>query len=130
MENATENIEPWMVAFAQMENELKSALKYSGNTHSIEDVFVGVAQGKYQFWRKGKSVGITEVVDYPRTRQLNIFLAAGNMADMQTTLPEIEEYARQQKCKSITLLGRKGWAKSFLKNEGYAAPAQLLVKDL
>lgn len=130
MENATENIEPWMVAFAQMENELKSALKYSGNTHSIEDVFVGVAQGKYQFWRKGKSVGITEVVDYPRTRQLNIFLAAGNMADMQTTLPEIEEYARQQKCKSITLLGRKGWAKSFLKDEGYAAPAQLLVKDL
>lgn len=130
MENATENIEPWMIAFAQMENEIRQALKHSGDTHTVEDVFIGIAQGSFQFWRKGESVGITEIVNYPRTRQLNIFLAAGKMEDMKTTLPEIEEYARKQKCKSITLLGRKGWARSFLKDEGYAAPAQLLVKDL
>ena len=130
MENATENLEPWMVTFAQVQPQLERALAYSGGTHSIEDVFIGIAQGQFDFWVKNGSVGITEIIDHPQMRVLNVFLAAGEMGDLESAFPEVEEYARQAQCSRITLLGRQGWARSFLIDQGFAPKWQVLAKDL
>jgi hypothetical protein len=132
MENATakNEIEDWMLVFAKVEPQIKRALKYSGGTHTSEDIFIGIAEGYFQLWATNGTVGITEIVESPRVKTLNIFLAAGRMEDAKATLPKIEEYARQVGCSRITLLGRKGWAKSFLKDEGFEPKAELLAKDI
>ena len=132
MENATakNEIEDWMLVFAQVEPQIKRALEYSGGTHTSEDIFIGIAEGYFQLWAKNGSVGITEIIHSPRVKTLNVFLTAGRMEDVKATFPEVEKYARQAQCDRITLLGRKGWAKSFLKDEGFEPKAELLAKDL
>jgi hypothetical protein len=132
MENATakNEIEDWMLVFAKVEPQIKRALKYSGGTHTSEDIFIGIANGVLDFWARNGSVIITEIIDHPQMRVLNVFLAAGKMEDLESVSSEVEEYARQAECSRITLLGRQGWTRSFLKDMGFAPKWQVLAKDL
>lgn len=46
-------------------------------------------------------------------------------------LPDIEAFARTAGCRLITILGRRGWERTFLTREaGYKAVAVLLGKEL
>jgi hypothetical protein len=132
MENATEKpeLDPWMIVFAKVEPQIERALKYSGGTHTSEDIFIGIANGDLQFWAKNGSAIVTEIIDHPQMRVLNVFLAAGKMEDLESVSSEVEEYARQAKCSRITLLGRQGWTRSFLKDMGFTPQWQVLAKDL
>jgi hypothetical protein len=44
--------------------------------------------------------------------------------------PLIESWGKSVGCTRVTLAGRKGWAKTFLKDEGYSPQWAVLAKDL
>lgn len=53
---------------------------------------------------------VTEIIDTPRKRYLNVFLAVGDSIDDVTTLiPELVRFARAHGCLWIQALGRVGW---------------------
>lgn len=114
----------------QYRKQIEAALEYADDSHSFEDIKDAVRQGLLQFWPGFSSVVITEVISFPRYKALNLFLAGGNITELQAMLPEIENYAKYVGADRIVLSGRKGWVRSFLKNEGYAEKMVTLEKKL
>lgn len=99
--------------------QIEAALVYADDSHSFEDIKQAVEAGTLQFFPGLSSVVVTEIVVFPRYKALNLFLAGGNMTELQAMLPEIESYAKYVGADRMILTGRKGWTRSFLKHEGY-----------
>ena len=57
---------------------------------------------------------VTTINPYPRGTVLHLFLAGGNLEELEELYKETEQFAKYMNCKSITLIGRFGWKKSFL----------------
>jgi hypothetical protein len=111
-------------------HQIEAALAFADDSHSFEDIKRSVEKGELQFWPGFSSVIITEIVQVPRYRALNLFLAGGNIPELQAMLPELEQFAQSIGADRVTLNGRKGWLRSFLVHEGYAEKSVVLEKKL
>ena len=109
---------------------MEAALEYSGGTHGIEDIAEGLEAGKFQLWPAENSVIVTQINVYPRLKNLHFFLAGGDLDEIQLMHPLIEQWGKSMGCTRVSLAGRQGWAKTFLKDEGYTPKWFVLSKDL
>jgi len=119
-----------MMKIEQFRDHIEAALKFADDSHSFEDIKKAVEKGELQFWPGFSSVIITEIVQVPRYRALNLFLAGGNIPELRAMLPELEKFAGQVGADRIILNGRKGWLRSFLVHEGYAEKTVTLEKKI
>lgn len=109
---------------------IAAALEYSGGTHTVADVAEMIRNGRAQFWPGFRSAVVTEINEYPQVKTLNYFLAGGDMDELKIIRPYIEQWAKAAGCKRITLLGRRGWERTFLKDEGYKPQWFVLAKEI
>jgi len=109
---------------------VEDALEYSGGTHSFDDIAAGVLAKKFQLWPNHNSAVVTEIVVYPNTKNLHFFLAGGNLDELKMMRPYIEQWGKSIGCTRVTLAGRKGWERTFLKDEGYTPQWFVLSKEL
>jgi len=109
---------------------IESALEYAGGTHTFDDIAAGVLSTRYQLWPNHNSAVITEIVVYPQLKDLHYFLAGGNLDELKAMRPVIEGWGRSMGCSRVTLAGRKGWERTFLKDEGYKPEWFVLTKEL
>jgi hypothetical protein len=105
---------------------IEAALEYADGSHTFDDIVDAVSAGKMQFWPGPASAVITEVLESPRQRSLNFFLAGGNLAELEAMTPTILEWGRRQGCTKAIFAGRPGWERTFLTRTGWA-PAKLVV---
>ena len=63
--------------------ELARALKYTGGTHTLEDLKEAAESGEIQVWPGVRSVMLTKIVDRPQKKELVFFLGAGHMAEVE-----------------------------------------------
>jgi len=61
---------------------------------------------------------------------LHYFLAGGDLDELKLMRPHIESWGKENGCTRVTLAGRKGWARTFLQDEGYAPKWHILSKEL
>lgn len=94
---------------------IKAALRYSGGTHTYEDVADNIRSGKQQLWPAEQSCVVTEIIAYPRKKTIHIFLAGGNMDEIHSMQPDVMAWAKHYGCEKMTMAGRKGWARANLK---------------
>ena len=94
-----------------LKKRLDRALGVAGNTHSPADVAEAVAEGRMQSWTRGDSLVVTEVLEYPRTKALNVFLAVGNLEEVLDLIPDMAAFGREHGCTRMRMQGRKGWAR-------------------
>jgi hypothetical protein len=121
----------WMREFARLAPTLQAALEYAEGTYDLDDVVNGVIEGTFQFWPGERSALVTEVVIYPKKRVLNFFLAAGEGPEVRALREKAERWAKEEQgCTSATLMGRRGWARSFLREEGYRPKLVYMSKEL
>ena len=80
----------------------------------MQDVADCIDSGTMQIWTSDNSAVVTQVQIFPRMRVLHIFLAAGDLVDLETLTPRIQRFAEDMGCKKITLTGRKGWSRTFV----------------
>lgn len=99
--------------------QIEAALEYAGGTHTFEDVAAAVDAGAMQLWTGPNSVVVTEILQFPRYKALNFFLAGGNMAELEAMHGGIIEWAREQGCERALFTGRKGWERTFLTRTGW-----------
>lgn len=101
--------------------QIDAALAYSGGvpTHTFEDIRDMVAAGRLQFWPGPHSVGITEIQATPQRRTLNIFLAGGDLVELEAMLPEVMAWGTAQGCTHSIMIGRRGWERTFLTRSGW-----------
>jgi len=90
---------------------LEQALEHGGGTFALHDIVEGLEEGRFQlFWNSG-GMAVTEVIQCPQKRYLNIFLAAGEMKAVLKLHRKVEKFAREMECNFMQASARKGWEK-------------------
>jgi len=117
--------------FERLRSTIERALPYAGGTHSIEDVWDAIANGTLQLWPGKVSAIVTQVIQYPRSKELVFFLAAGDLEEIQRVYDVILDWGKAQGCERATFMGRKGWERTFLtKEEGWRSGLVAFEKEL
>ena len=116
--------------FERLRHHVAAALEYSGGTHKVEDIAEGIRREQFQLWPGRNSVVVTEIIVYPQLKDLHFFLAGGDLDELRMMRPIIESWGKEIGCSRVSLAGRKGWERTFLKGEGYEPKWFILCKDL
>lgn len=82
--------------------------------YTIDDVEEAIVTGRMRLWPGEKSAVVTEIGEYPQGKVLHYFLAAGDLTELARMEAPIVAWAKAQGCVRATLVGRRGWARSFL----------------
>ena len=114
----------------RLRQQVEAALEYSGGTHNFDDIAEMVENHRLQLWPAKDSVVLTEIIVYPRLKNLHYFLAGGDLDELSRMRPLIESWGKSIGCTRVTLAGRRGWAKTFLKDEGYSPQWSVMAKEL
>ena len=114
----------------RLRHHVEAALEYSGGTHDFDDIVEMVGKNQLQVWPANQSIVLTEIIVYPRLKNLHYFLAGGDLDELSRMRPMIESWGKSLGCTRVSLAGRRGWAKTFLKDEGYSPQWTVLAKKL
>jgi hypothetical protein len=114
----------------RLRQHVEAALEYSGGTHDFDDIVEMVKKDQLQVWPATQSIVLTEIIVYPRLKNLHYFLAGGDLDELSRMRPMIESWGKSLGCTRVSLAGRRGWAKTFLKDEGYSPQWTVLAKKL
>jgi hypothetical protein len=109
---------------------LEAALEYSDGTHTIEDVREAIGCGQAQLWPGERSVVVTEFVHFPRSKTCSGWLAAGDNDELAEMCKCIEVWAKAHGCNRATIIGRRGWQRTYLADYGYRPRWVTLSKEL
>lgn len=99
--------------WAKARDWILPALEYGHGTHNEDDILIRVLSGEYKLWLFEKSAVVTNFIQYPRFKALNIAMAGGALEDIKSRQLEIERYAAAEGCKQIIYGGREGWSRVF-----------------
>lgn len=108
---------------------ISRALHYA-KTHTVEDIELGVAEGRFQLWPGDESAIVTEVLVTPLRKHLHLFLAGGNLTELKAMLPGLLAWGRQQDCTHSSLIGRFGWQRTFVRDFGFKPVATMMEVGL
>jgi len=109
-------------------NQLESGLRRAGGTHRLfPDIMELLETGAAQMFQGDAGVVVTEVIQHPRLRELNVWLAAGQLEDCVRLQPQIEAFARMNDCDRIIGRGRRGWERVCASRMGMQ-PAGIFVE--
>lgn len=108
---------------------LGEALREAGDCYSLNDILDGISAGHFQSFAVGDSWAVTQILDFPRRRVLEIFMAVGWLGDMFELEERVEQFARQEGCTLIRAYGRKGWNR-FAKSRGWDNSHTVFTKEI
>ena len=115
--------------FMRCEKWIADALEYAHGTHTIEDLLYDVMAGQLSLWAGEDCALIMQITQYPRAKMAHCFLAGGNIEGVAQLEIGVTAWAKGLGCNGITLMGRPGWAKSFLKDNGYSCKQVNMIKE-
>ena len=99
--------------FARCLPWIDAALEHGGNVHKAEDVLAGIFEGCYQFWPAPNGAVVTEILCYPQSKTLHIFLGGGDIGQLLDMESSLIAFAQINECDEITITGRRGWVKAL-----------------
>ncbi len=120
----------WVLEFKRCENWISDALEYSQGSHNLEDILHLVSDGHLSLWAGEDCVAVMQIMQYPRSKVAHCFLAGGNIEGIAKLEIGATAWAKGIGCTGITLMGRPGWARSFLKDIGYKCPQVSMIKEI
>ena len=117
------NIRPTTSSLTEMllryKDGIEAALKYSGYSHSFDDIVGAVVLGRAHFYPlSDDSFAIMEVKTYPQYKEYHCFLAGGNLDDLVAAQDMIGENGIALGCSDLSIMGRRGFARA-LKRHGW-----------
>lgn len=114
-----------------LQEALDGALPYAEG-HDQATIENAVASEMAQLWAANESFCLTELKVSPtNVKTAHLWLAGGRIEELEGLLPIIEGWAKDQGCKGITMLGRRGWERSFFcHSAGYHPVMTFYAKEL
>ena len=94
---------------------IEAALEYSGGTHTFDDIKQGIAERRMQLWPAPEGCLVTELINYPQKRLINVFLGGGRLEQLASMQEDVTAWAKTQGCTGAIITGRKGWQRAFEK---------------
>ncbi len=113
--------------FAQL---IRAGLSFDPENPPFEAVAEGIVAGKYQLWPGTQSVAVTEIHQHPEGLTCHIWLAAGDLAELESMFPACEAWARSIGCARMSILGREGWGRAWPRHAGFRPLSTTFVKRL
>lgn len=107
---------------------IEDALEYNGGFYDFDDVAKGITSGQFQLWPADDACLVTELLQFPRKRAVNVFLAGGNLERLEDMHKDVLSWAQAQGCECALLSGRIGWARA-LKRFGWTPIYQTCKLD-
>jgi hypothetical protein len=107
---------------------IEAALGYDNGGHTVEDVQAKVASGLMQFWPAPRGCIITEILQFPRRKMVNVYLAGGELDQLADMQDAIIAWAKENGCTGAMLSGRKGWERVF-SQYGWKHTHSVLMRD-
>ena len=112
---------------------LEAALEHSNGTHHVDDLPPMFQNAELQLWVGERCVAVSEFLNFPRKRRLNVFLAGGDLSEMRAMRPGVEAFARANLCDGVMFSGRateavkrtSGWGRA----SGYEPTHVCFIKD-
>ena len=115
--------------FERCKPYIEAALEYTGGTHDIIDIYAGLYKGTMQLWPAEKSCLVTEIINYPKKKVLNIFLGGGDLTEILSMHEDVIRWAKDQGCTALNMTGRFGWKKPLAKH-GWKPMHSSYVKEI
>lgn len=110
-------------------SRLQSALDAGGNTHDIEDVRDMITQGRAYLFSGANAVIVAEIIQYPRKRVLNFWLAAGDLSELIKLEEKVSNFGKSIGIFHQEFRGRFGW-RDIAKKHGWTPITQVWVRDV
>tara|TARA_B100000530_G_scaffold74802_1_gene44353 strand:- start:507 stop:896 length:390 start_codon:yes stop_codon:yes gene_type:complete len=115
--------------FERCKPYIEAALEYTGGTHDIIDIYEGLYKGTMQLWPAEKSCLVTEIINYPKMKVLNIFLGGGDLTEILSMHEDVVRWAKDQNCTALNMTGRFGWKKPLARH-GWKPMHSSYVKEI
>ncbi len=115
--------EAWLKAKPLLEKAIKHQKEYT-----IDDIHDKISQGIFLLWPGKQSVMITEFIDFPRLRAMNLLFCGGDYEELASMLPSLEAFAKNAGATKLFGGGRKGWLRK-IKHLGFK-PEYIISKEL
>jgi hypothetical protein len=94
---------------APYHQKLARVLDCMGGLFTVNDILTAIAEARMQSFAVNNSWAITQVVDFPRARQLQIVAMVGDLADGEALHEKVLAYADDVNAGLVSALGRRGW---------------------
>lgn len=105
------------------------ALEYDPS-YSVDDILQEVEQHRAEMVVLDNSLTVSNVIDKPQARQFHIWIAAGDLDELEGEIyPFLEQRAKELGCSVMTISGRRGWVR-VLRKHGFEEAATVGVKRL
>lgn len=116
---------------AHLQHALDDALAYAEG-HDQSTIENAIEAKMLQLWEAPNSFCLTELKVSPNgIRTVHLFLAGGNLEELEPLYPIIEQWAKTQGARGMTMLGRFGWERTFfVRTQGFRPVAQFYAKEL
>ena len=98
-----------MTPFDRCAPWLQAAIDKGWNTHNLTDVRNMVEGGTAQLWPAERGAMVTEIVNFPQRRVMNVFLAGGELDQILAMEADAIGWSKHWGANGVMLNGRKGW---------------------
>lgn len=113
-----------------VKQKLHKALAIAGDTYTLDDILTEINEGRMQSFVEGESWVVTQVVDFPRKRYLEIVFAIGNLDELKAIYPRLDEYAKSIMADGLRAFGRAGWMRQFeIDKHGWVETTRVYVRE-
>ena len=92
---------------------IEKAIKYGDGKMWLEDIHAALLNRDMQLWYAEECLWITEILNFPRSKRINIVLISGKLGDWEAWLDEIKDWARSLGCEALEATGRPGWGRKL-----------------
>ena len=89
--------------------KLARLLDRMGGLYHVSDILAAIAEGRMQSFAEGDSWAITQTVQFPRARLLEILIALGDIDECRRLHDRILQYANANDIGLVQAYGRRGW---------------------
>lgn len=111
-------------------DQLQRVLAQMGHTHSVDDIVAMIEAGAMQSFALGETWIVTQIVDCPQKRVLEVFLVVGTLEETHALYDEkILPFAAEHGCNLIRAFARHGW-RPWAEARGWRGGVQVYTKEL
>lgn len=118
--------EDWMADWVDAEDYLLDALARDPTEHNAFDVMSALHDSRGFLWLGERSAVVTLL----QGDKYTLWLAGGDLEEIASMWPDVQKHARGLGAKKVVVFGRKGWARTFLKDDGFKTAQVILEKQL
>ncbi len=106
---------------------LLPAIAECQGTYTEDDILRGILSSQYLLFESAGAAAVTYVERFPTQTVFHMFLAGGDLNDLQVMERDVAAYASAAGITRMEISGRRGWLRSL---PGYRELCTTFIKDI